>query len=274
MIKEMQPDRATLHGRHLTRTYGEGDTAVRALAGVSLDLYPGEVAFLMGPSGSGKTTLLAVLSGLLRPTSGQVVVLGQDLWEMSERQRERFRMRHCGFVFQEHNLFSSLTARQQLEIVLRWGMRASAREARARTDAMLALLGLAKKGHLRPLELSGGEKQRVAVGRALVKGPTFCFADEPTSSLDWGNGERVVELLRHAAHEQGGTVLVVGHDARMVDYVDRVYGIEDGSLQGRSPPDRAAPADGLAEETGQHPPAVDTEGLAGEDRGVKLALGI
>jgi putative ABC transport system ATP-binding protein len=241
MHEGRQPDRATLWSRHLTRTFGEGKTTAWALADVSLDLYPGEVALLMGPSGSGKTTLLAVLSGLLKPTSGQVVALGLDLWKMSERQREHFRMRHCGFIFQEHNLFPALTARQQLEMVLRWGSGTPAREARARTDAMLARLGLAKKGHLRPLELSGGEKQRVAVGRALIKDPTFCFADEPTSALDWAHGERVVELLRDAAHARGRTVLVVGHDARLIPYADRVLGMEDGSLRDRLPSEQLAP---------------------------------
>jgi putative ABC transport system ATP-binding protein len=237
MHQGTQLDRPTLSSQHLTRTFSEGETEVRALADVSLGLNAGEIALLVGPSGSGKTTLLAVLSGLLRPTSGRVVALGQDLWKMSERQREHFRTLHCGFIFEEHNLLPALTARQQLEMVLRWVVGTSAREARARTDAMLALLGLARKGHLRPLELSGGEKQRVAVGRALIKGPTFCFADEPTSCLDWGNGEKVVELLRNAAHEHGRTVLVVSHDARMVRYADRVFSIEDGSLLERPLPD-------------------------------------
>jgi putative ABC transport system ATP-binding protein len=253
VYKTTQPDGPTLSGRHLTRTFGEGQTQVRALAGVSLDLSPGEVTLLMGPSGSGKTTLLAVLSGLLRPTSGRVVALGQDVWQLSERQCERFRMRHCGFVFQEHNLFPSLTARQQLEMVLRWGLGTPAREARTRTDAMLARLGLARRGHLRPLQLSGGEKQRVAVGRALIKDPTFCFADEPTSALDWSHGERVVELLRDAAHQRGRTVLVVGHDVRMIPYADRVLYMEDGSLSDRPPPDHPARADGHDAEAAWHP---------------------
>jgi putative ABC transport system ATP-binding protein len=234
MGQETQLDRPTLSGQHLSRTFQDGDTEVKALADVSLALNAGEVALLVGPSGSGKTTLLAALSGLLRPTAGRVVALGQDLWAMPERQRERFRARHCGFIFEEHNLLPALTARQQLEMVLRWVAGTSAREARARADAMLCLLGLARKGHLRPLELSGGEKQRVAVARALVKGPTFCFADEPTSALDWGHGEQVVEMLRDAAHEHGRTVLVVSHDARMTDYADRVFGIEDGRLSGGS----------------------------------------
>jgi putative ABC transport system ATP-binding protein len=197
-----------------------------------LDLSAGELTLLTGPSGSGKTTLLAVLSGLLRPTAGRVQISGQDLWGMSERQRERFRMRYCGFVFQEANLIPALTARQQLEMVLRWAAGASAREARTRSDAMLDLLGLARKGHLRSAELSGGEKQRVAVGRALIKEPSFCFADEPTSALDWSRGEIVVQLLRDAARLHGRTVLVVSHDLRVAGYADRVLSVEDGTLSG------------------------------------------
>jgi putative ABC transport system ATP-binding protein len=220
-----------LQGLHLTRSFGEGDMKTVALDDVSLDVAAGQVTLLMGPSGSGKSTLLAVLSGLLRPDSGKVLALVQDLWAMSETQREQFRRKHCGFIFQEHNLFAALTARQQLEMVLRWGEGASRREARRRADEMLGLLGLARRAHLRPLELSGGEKQRVAIGRALIKEPHFCFADEPTSALDWSHGEQVVELLRNAAHDRGATVLVVAHDPRIIRYADRVFYLEDGRLQ-------------------------------------------
>jgi len=160
-----------------------------------------------------------------------VVALGEDLWKMSDKQRERFRLKHCGFIFQGCNLFASLSARQQLEIVLRWGENLSARAARRRADEMLTLLGLGRRSHLRPTELSGGEKQRVAIGRALIKEPTFVFADEPTSALDWAHGEQVVELLRKAAHERGATVLVVAHDDRIVPYADRVFRLEDGRLR-------------------------------------------
>ncbi len=221
----------SLQGIHLTRSFGEGEMKTVAVDSVSLSIYPGQMALLMGPSGSGKSTLLAILSGLLRPDSGKVVSLEQDLWGMSDQQRERFRLANCGFIFQGYNLFASLTARQQLEMVLRWGEGASVREARRRTDEMLSLLGLAKRAHLRPLELSGGEKQRVAIGRALIKDPQFCFADEPTSALDWAHGEQVVELLRNAAHDRGATVLCVAHDARIVPYADRVFDLEDGRLQ-------------------------------------------
>jgi putative ABC transport system ATP-binding protein len=201
-----------------------------ALRDVSLDLYPGQLALLMGPSGSGKSTLLAVLSGLLRPDVGRVHTLENDLWKLSEREREQFRLRYCGFIFQGYNLFPALTARQQLEMVLRWGKSMPAREARQRAEEMLALLGLSKKADLRPSQLSGGEKQRVAVGRALIKEPAFCFADEPTAALDWKHGEQVIELLRVAAHDGGATIFVVAHDARIIPHVDRVFHLEDGCL--------------------------------------------
>jgi putative ABC transport system ATP-binding protein len=184
----------------------------------------------MGPSGSGKSTLLAILSGLLAPTSGRVLALGTDLGQLSPRARERFRLRHYGFIFQGYNLFPALTAREQLEIVLRWGAGVSARVARQRAVAMLVLLGLGAKTSLRPAQLSGGEKQRVAIGRALIKDPTFCFADEPTSALDWSHGEQVIELLSTAAHERGASILIVTHDTRIIPYADRLFHLEDGRL--------------------------------------------
>ncbi len=220
----------TLRARRLTRTYGSGETSTTALRHVSLDLRGGEITLLMGPSGSGKSTLLAVLSGLLRPDSGQVLALDHELWKMTDHEREIFRLRYCGFIFQGYNLFPALTARQQLEMVLRWGGGQAQRAARQRVDEMLALLGLSKKAGLRPAQLSGGEKQRVAIGRAMIKDPVFCFADEPTSAMDWAHGEQVIELLRAAAHERGTTILVVAHDARIVPHVDRVFHLDDGCL--------------------------------------------
>src|SRR5256885_14425515 len=165
-MPDQPPNAPTLKARHLTRCFGQGETKSTALNDASLDLYAGQIALLMGPSGSGKSTLLAVLSGLLRPDSGKVLALGVDLWGLPEREQEAFRLRHCGFIFQGYNLFPALSARQQLEMILRWGQGASGREARRKADEMLALLGLARKSHLRPAEMSGGEKQRVAIGRA------------------------------------------------------------------------------------------------------------
>jgi putative ABC transport system ATP-binding protein len=220
-----------LAGFDLTRTFGTGATRSYALKSVSADFQPGELNLLMGPSGSGKSTLLAVLSGLLRPDSGTVRVVGRDLWRMSENEMERFRLRHCSYIFQGYNLFPALTAREQLEIVLKWGEGCSPREARKRADHVLGQLGLTSKAHLRPAELSGGEKQRVAIGRALVKNPTFVFADEPTSALDWENGEQVIHLLTESARARGAMVLVVTHDPRLTPFADRVFDLADGQLQ-------------------------------------------
>jgi len=228
--RQAENSRVTIRAQELTRTYGEGELQTTALNNVSLDLARGEFVLLMGPSGSGKSTLLAVLSGLLKPSGGRVNALGRDLWQMSEKEREEFRRHHYGFIFQGYNLFPMLTARQQVEIVLRWGEGLSPQPARQRASQLLEMLGLGRKGHLYPEELSGGEKQRVAIGRALVKEPAFCFADEPTSALDWAHGEQVIELLRSAAHERGATVLVVSHDARLVPFADRVLHLEDGRL--------------------------------------------
>lgn len=221
----------TLRGENLRRSFGQGETRSLALDDVSLQVEAGEMALLMGPSGSGKSTLLAILSGLLHPDEGRVVSLGQDIWAMNDTERERFRLQNCGFIFQGYNLFSSLTARQQLEMVVRWGEGATAREARRRAEEILELLGLGRRSHLRPLELSGGEKQRVAIGRALIKNPRLVFADEPTSALDWAHGEQVVELLRNAAHDRGASVLMVAHDSRIIPFADHVFDLEDGRLQ-------------------------------------------
>jgi putative ABC transport system ATP-binding protein len=224
-----------LRARSLNVTYGSGPMATDALRDVSLELHEGEIAVLMGPSGSGKTTLLAVLAGLLSPKSGDLIVRGQKLWALSEAEREEFRLHHFGFVFQGCNLFPALTARQQLEMILCWGKGLSIHQAREPVEEMLALLGLASKQQLYPGQLSGGEKQRVAIGRALIKDPTFCFADEPTSALDWDRGEQVIELMRLAAHDRGTTVLVVSHDQRIVPYADRVFHLEDGCLTEATP---------------------------------------
>jgi len=227
-------DDAVLKGIELVRSFGDGESRTYAVHGVTLELARGQLALLMGPSGSGKSTLLAVLSGLLQPDTGKVLAHdGQklvDVWTLKEREREEFRLRQCGFIFQGYNLFPALSARQQLEIVLRWGEGANARDASHRADEVLDLLGLAKKSRLLPAQLSGGEKQRVAIGRALIKNPQFVFADEPTSALDWAHGEQVIELLRLAAHERGGTILVVSHDHRLLPFVDTVFHLEDGRL--------------------------------------------
>ena len=233
------PASPSLRCVHVVRTFGDGAQRRAALKNVTFDLYPGQLALLMGPSGSGKSTLLAVLSGLLDPDSGQVLARDNghyvDVWDMTPAQRERFRLKHTGFVFQGYNLFPALTARQQLEIVLRWGQDAGHTAARRKSADMLGRLGLDRQMNKKPAQLSGGEKQRVAIGRALIKDPTFLFADEPTSALDWENGQHVMELLRDAAHERGATIFIVSHDHRMLPYVDVAYHLEDGRLEETDP---------------------------------------
>jgi putative ABC transport system ATP-binding protein len=219
-----------LCGESLVHGFGQGRARTFVLRDVSLELSRGAVTLLMGPSGSGKSTLLAILAGLARPDEGLVLALGRNLWAMSESERESFRRRYCGFVFQAHNLFPSLTAREQLEMMLEWGENCSASVARRRAEMSLDDLGLAGKGHLIPAQLSGGEKGRVAVARALIKHPAFCFADEPTASLDWTTGRQVVERLCRAARHENAMVLIVTHDHRLVPFADEVMSLDDGRL--------------------------------------------
>jgi len=218
----------------IVRSFSDGGRSRNVINDVTMDLHSGQITLLMGPSGSGKSTLLAILSGLLTPDRGQVLARENgrmiDVWRLSPREREAFRLRNCGFIFQGYNLFPALTARQQLEIVLRWGEGTSGREARKRADEMLEVLGLKGKEHKKPAQLSGGEKQRVAIGRALIKRPKYCFADEPTSALDWGSGQVVIDQLQKAAHEYDSTIIVVSHDHRLLEHVDISYHLDDGRL--------------------------------------------
>jgi putative ABC transport system ATP-binding protein len=229
-----------LEGLSLTHSFTEGEATKAVLQDVSIELARGELTLVMGPSGSGKTTLLGILAGLLRPQAGTVRALGLPLWEVSEPRRRAFRLQHCGFVFQGHNLFPALTACQQLEIVLRWGQGWRGRRVRQEAEDMLTRLGLQEK-HFdqHPLALSGGEKQRVAIGRALIKRPDLCFADEPTAALDWDSGANVAQLLR-AASRAGTAVLVISHDARLRQFADRVYYLQDRRLERTAEPVAAA----------------------------------
>jgi len=235
-------DYPVLQGQNLFRAFGTGAERTVALDSTSINLYPGQFTLLMGPSGSGKSTLLAILSALLPPDSGKVIVDGRDIWSMSDAQRVQMRSDHFGFVFQGYNLFPALNARQQLEIVLRWGQHVSTREARSRSVAILERLGLGKKMHLRPNQMSGGEKQRVAIARALVKNPRICFADEPTSNLDWAHGENVVRLLKEMVNELNLSLLVVTHDHRLEPFADRILHLEDGHLLEREMSEQAVAA--------------------------------
>lgn len=221
--------RYAIAARGIEKGFKSGAMKVQVLKGVDLLIEPGEIALVMGPSGSGKSTLLATVSGLLRPDAGAVTALGQSLWGMSSAKIDKFRLANCGFIFQGFNLFPALTAKQQVEQVLRF-MHLPAEERRGNAVAALTDVGLAHRMNNRPDRLSGGEKQRVAIARALAKKPKLIFADEPTSALDGENGHIVMSLLRKCAKEQGATVLCVTHDARLAVFADRIITIEDGRI--------------------------------------------
>jgi putative ABC transport system ATP-binding protein len=224
----------------LTKRFRSGRGFVEVLRGVDFEAMHGEVTMVMGPSGSGKSTLIATLSGLMKPDGGQVMALGEDLWSRRPGKIDRFRLDHCGFVFQGFNLFPALTALQQVTTVLKY-KGVPKRTARAMAEEALIEVGLDKRMHQRPDALSGGEKQRVAIARALAKRPTLLFADEPTSSLDGENGQIVTRLLRRAAKEHGAAVICVTHDPRLEAFADRIVHLEDGRIRDREPPPPSAP---------------------------------
>lgn len=228
-----------VHGKHgdfaieakgLVKRFKSGKSFVEVLKGVDFDARHGDLTMVMGPSGSGKSTLIAALSGLLRPEKGRVDALDvDDLWSFSPSRIDRFRLDHCGFIFQGFNLFPALSALQQVEIVLKFqGL--SKGDANKRAKLALEEVGLGHRLHQRPSALSGGEKQRVAIARALAKDPHILFADEPTSALDGENGQVVIRLLRRAATEHGAAVICVTHDPRLEAWADRVIHIEDGVI--------------------------------------------
>ncbi|HYG78195.1 MAG TPA: ABC transporter ATP-binding protein [Planctomycetota bacterium] len=211
--------------KNVTRRYGEESKSFWAVRGITLDVYPGEVTVLMGPSGSGKTTLLSMLGGVLAPTSGSIGVCGTRLDRCDEDACQRFRRSKIGFIFQNFNLLSSLTALENIAIAL------SLRGAdSASAEAALDSVGLASKAGSYPHELSGGQRQRVGIARALAGDPPVLLADEPTAALDAAQGRRVMQLLRQRTQERGTTVIVVTHDPRVREFSDRVIEMEDGRI--------------------------------------------
>ena len=219
----------TLRSDSISKAFTSGKIRNQVIKDSSLEVWPGELTLVVGPSGSGKSTMLSMMSGLLRPDTGHVYALGIDLWTLSERELDRFRLQHCGFVFQGFNLFNALTALENVVLPLQY-LGVSGGEAEWRAKRALDEVDLNNRSHLRPAELSGGEKQRVAIARALVKEPALVFADEPTSALDKDNGQIVVNLLKRIATEHGATVLGVTHDPRLQSHADRVIYLEDGTV--------------------------------------------
>jgi putative ABC transport system ATP-binding protein len=213
--------------RDLSRRYGEGDTAVDALRGVSVSVIEGELTAIMGPSGSGKSTLMHLLAGLDRPTAGEVWIDGTPLGSLGDTGLTKLRRRHVGFIFQFFNLLPMLTAEENILLPLTI---AGERPDPAWCGELIAAVGLADRLRHRPAELSGGQQQRVAIARALVSRPTVVFADEPTGNLDSGTSGEILALLRDSVSSYGQTTVMVTHDANAAAIADRILFLADGQV--------------------------------------------
>src|ERR671930_202809 len=213
--------------REITRRYGEGDTAVDALRGVSLEVPRGRLTAVMGPSGSGKSTLMHILAGLDRPTTGEVSIAGTRLGNLSGTVLTKLRRKHIGFVFQFFNLLPMLDAEENVVLPLSI---AGEKPDKAWVDELLDKVGLSQRREHRPAELSGGQQQRVAIGRALVNRPTIVFADEPTGNLDSKTSGEILELLEQSVRDLGQTIVMVTHDTRAAAIADRVLFLDDGLI--------------------------------------------
>ncbi|MBV9389358.1 MAG: DevA family ABC transporter ATP-binding protein [Chroococcidiopsidaceae cyanobacterium CP_BM_ER_R8_30] len=215
--------------KNLKHFFGQGVLQKQVLFNIDLEVSAGEIVIMTGPSGSGKTTLLTLIGGLRSVQKGSLRVFGQELYGASKHELIQVR-RHIGYIFQAHNLLKFLTALQNVQMSMELHEDISLQEARARSAAMLATVGLAERSHYYPENLSGGQKQRVAIARALVSHPQLVLADEPTASLDSQSGRDVVNLMQYLAREQGCTILMVTHDNRILDVADRIIDMEDGRV--------------------------------------------
>jgi putative ABC transport system ATP-binding protein len=213
----------------LVKSFAVDGATINAVDNVSFQVKSGEFVALVGPSGSGKTTMLSILAALLSPTSGKVMIDGQDLAQMSEKRRVQLRREKIGFTFQSNNLIPFLSAQENVELMLRLNARAD-KAGRIRTEELLARLGLGDRLHNLPAQLSGGQQQRVAIARALIHNPAVVLADEPTASLDTERAYQVVETFAHLVHENNRAGIMVTHDLRMCQFVDRVLQMQDGKL--------------------------------------------
>jgi putative ABC transport system ATP-binding protein len=228
-MNEFNPAPAGVRCRGLIKDYLSGDSHVRALRGVDLDIAAGELTLLVGPSGCGKTTLISILAATLDATSGEVSVLGANLVRMSKREKAWFRAKNVGFVFQQFNLLPTLTAAENVAVPLVING-VSRREALLRATAILRSVELADRCASLPSQLSGGQQQRVAIARALVHEPRLLVCDEPTSAVDARTGQNIMELIRKVALQPDRVAVVVTHDARVFRFADRIVTLEDGRV--------------------------------------------
>ena len=222
---------AVLDIQDVSQTFGQGDLAVQALKPTSLSVEAGELVALLGPSGSGKSTLLLAISLIQPPTTGRIVVDGQTLYDNGPTgvNDRAFRLRKVGFIFQQHNLIPFLTAKENVALILQLNG-VSRREAGRRALELMKYLEIAHRADSLPSQMSGGEQQRVAIGRALANEPVLILADEPTAALDTERGTKVMALLRKIARERRSAVITVTHDHRMIEGFDTVYHLDDGRL--------------------------------------------
>ncbi len=218
-----------LEVKDLVKSFAVDGATIFAVDHVSFQVKSGEFVALVGPSGSGKTTMLSILAALLAPTSGQVLIDGQDLAQMNEKRRVKLRREKIGFTFQSNNLIPFLTAQENVEFMLRLNGQAN-KAGRMRSAEILARLGLSDRLHNLPAQLSGGQQQRVAIARALIHNPAVVLADEPTASLDTERAFQVVETFARLVHENNRAGIMVTHDLRMCQHVDRILQMQDGKL--------------------------------------------
>ena len=218
---------AVVAAREVTRRYGEGDTAVEALRGVTLEVSQGKLTAVMGPSGSGKSTLMHIMAALDRPTSGEIWIAGTKLGSLNDTEITKLRRKHIGFVFQFFNLLPMLTAEENVLLPLTI---AGEKPDKAWREDLLKKVGLSDRRSHRPAELSGGQQQRVAIARALISRPTVVFADEPTGNLDSATSSEILELMRESVDSLGQTTVMVTHDPRAASIADRILFLGDGLI--------------------------------------------
>jgi putative ABC transport system ATP-binding protein len=214
----------------VNKWFGEGEARTQAVKDVALTAHKGEMLFLVGPSGSGKTTMLSILSGILKPDSGEVLVEGVDIWKLKADQLADFRLHKIGFVFQDYHLFPRLTSAENVAIPLilkkvPWD------QAMAEARRYLEIVGLANRAELPPIKLSGGEQQRVAIARAIASQPDILILDEPTASLDGDTGRRIVEFVKNEFLNEQRSMIIVTHDNRIFEFADTILHMEDGKVQ-------------------------------------------
>jgi putative ABC transport system ATP-binding protein len=215
----------------LTKWFGEGDLKTYAVKEASFEACFGEIFFIVGPSGSGKTTLLSIVSGILRPNSGTVIIDDVDIWKLEPDQIAQFRLNKVGFVFQDYHLFPRLTTAENVAIPLIL-MKRDWDESIQEATHYLQIVGLENKVELPPVKLSGGEQQRVAIARALVSQPDILIFDEPTASLDGETGRRIMDFVKTKVLNDKRCILIVTHDSRIFEYADRIMKMEDGRIVG------------------------------------------